>query len=235
MECILSDAEYIETVTCCLDFYNAEKEELVKEILHMLSVTCWYSDIGHSIVLMAMDTYRRRYRERQRYFGIVHAIKVARNLEYQTSCLTFVNTLVSACSDHEERVALRNDFLALDIVLICRAVKSHYENATKDQEPGDAINHESAQLFIKQLKVFETMMQSDIEESMMNDTDLSNVQDVLSTLQYNCKISGFSDNLLRVLHTLLLIPGEISLGSKTWQLVENSVLHITSNQYVHCR
>ena len=223
MDSVLADSDHIEHLAGCITLHNFDQ---TKQILEMLSVICWYSERGHEIVLQAMDTYRRSHRERYRYQTVVKAIEGGPDLEIKAVCLTFINTLISASTQLDHRVSIRNDFIALDVLVICHAIENQYLSSENNY------NGPGAQDFNKQIKVFEGMMHADHEDTISMELDLSNLDNVIQAIRENCHQAGFQHHFLHVLHALLVVPTEISLGTKVWELVEEILLQVTSlNHY----
>ncbi|ETV96975.1 hypothetical protein, variant [Aphanomyces invadans] len=235
MQLLLQEPEAIEVLVLCLDFDTPDRRDITLMTLEMLSLMCWFSETGHSAVLHAMERYRRANHERSRYWSVVECIKDGESLELQAACLTFINTLVSTCSALDDRVDVRNDFLAMDLLVVCHAIEAQYDALEPTPTTttygawgqGDA-EKAAAKSFFKQVEVFEGLMHSDMQDTIAHGLDLANVDAVVDRLKQRAKAHGWSDRLLHALLALLVIPGEISIGEKMWDMAEEALIQITS-------
>ncbi|RHZ19852.1 hypothetical protein DYB37_005098 [Aphanomyces astaci] len=236
MQLLLHEPDAIEVLVLCLDFEAPEDRRAITIMtLEMLSLMCWFSETGHSAVLQAMEKYRRANHERCRYWSVVECLKVGDSLELQAACLTFINTLVSTCAALDDRVDVRNDFLAMDMLVLCHAIEEQYDALELEHSAttygawgqGDA-EKAAAKSFSKQVEVFEGLMHSDMQDTIVHDVDLANVDAVVDKLKQRAHGHGWSDRLLHALLALLVIPGEISIGEKMWEMAEEALIQITS-------
>ncbi|RHZ06084.1 hypothetical protein DYB31_000706 [Aphanomyces astaci] len=236
MQLLLHEPDAIEVLVLCLDFEAPEDRRAITIMtLEMLSLMCWFSETGHSAVLQAMEKYRRANHERCRYWSVVECLKVGDSLELQAACLTFINTLVSTCAALDDRVDVRNDFLVMDMLVLCHAIEEQYDALELEHSAttygawgqGDA-EKAAAKSFSKQVEVFEGLMHSDMQDTIVHDVDLANVDAVVDKLKQRAHGHGWSDRLLHALLALLVIPGEISIGEKMWEMAEEALIQITS-------
>ncbi|EQC36497.1 hypothetical protein SDRG_05949 [Saprolegnia diclina VS20] len=230
MHFLLEHPSAVHTLAFSLDF---DQKERTLMLLEMLSLTCWFSALGHTTVLDAMELLRRRQNERMRYASLLHGMATASSVEVQAACLTFINTLVSTSVRVDDRILVRNDFLALDIVPLCQRVLTGFESTATPHLVygmygfGD-LEVEAMGRFRKQAQVFQGLLRADTDEVVCGALDLSDVRAVLSKLVENASVQGCSDRLLHVALALLVIPNEVAMGHTMWDLVEASALDITS-------
>ncbi|RHY27143.1 hypothetical protein DYB32_010840, partial [Aphanomyces invadans] len=201
----------------------------------MLSVFCWHSERGQVAVVQAMGSYQRTHKERARFASLVQCLTSSDSTDLHAACLTFINTIVGASPCLEDRVHVRNDFLALDMLVVCHVIQAKLEPPPSPPRFGsmspsqeEQFKPPSAKAFVKQLRVFEGFMVSDMEETVTHNVDLTNVDAVFGQLKAWTSRYGFSDRLLNVLLALMGIPGEATMGTKMWELMEEAVLQITS-------
>ncbi|CAK4617136.1 hypothetical protein AeMF1_012017 [Aphanomyces euteiches] len=231
MELLLGSTDHhVDILARCLDFSTYAHYDVTITVLEMLSVFCWHSERGQHAVLEAMAAYRRLHKERARYWGIVQCLRSTESVELQAACLTFINTIVSAGSRLEDRVIVRNDFLALDLLVVCHAIQAKLEAPSSLAFLPTMALSSSAKAFLKQLQVFEGLMRSDMEDAVVSDVDLTNLDAVFAKLTQWTARHGFADRFLHVLLALMGIPGEATMGSKMWELAEEAILQITSLQ-----
>ncbi|KDO19832.1 hypothetical protein SPRG_14932 [Saprolegnia parasitica CBS 223.65] len=230
MHFLLAHPNAVHTLALSLDF---DRKERTLMLLEMLSLTCWFSELGHRTVLDAMELLRRRQNERMRYASILDGLATASSVEVQAACLTFINTLVSTCVRVDDRLVVRNDFLALDILPLCQRILSGFESLSAAPLSygmygfGD-LEIDAMGRFRKQTQVFQGLLRADTDEVVCGALDLSDVRAVLSKLVENASLQGCSDRLLHVALALLVIPNEVAMGHTMWDLVETATLDITS-------
>ncbi|CAK4617098.1 hypothetical protein LEN26_014686 [Aphanomyces euteiches] len=233
MQLFLQELEAIDILALCLDF-SADRKAETLVVLEMLSLMCWFSETGHAAVLQAMEKFRRVHQEAARYASVVEGLKTSESIELQAACLTFINTLVNTCAVLEDRVAVRNDFLALDLLVICHGIQNQVDALPRSSSSYGAwgcgeTEEAAAKALLKQIDVFEGLMHSDMEETIGGDKiDLSNVDAVAAKLKAQAARHGWTQRLLNVLLALLVIPGEVSVSSKMWDLIEEALGQVTA-------
>ncbi|ETV96972.1 hypothetical protein, variant [Aphanomyces invadans] len=236
LELLLDSTDHhIDTLAQCLDFSNYSQQHVTMMVLEMLSVFCWHSERGQVAVVQAMGSYQRTHKERARFASLVQCLTSSDSTDLHAACLTFINTIVGASPCLEDRVHVRNDFLALDMLVVCHVIQAKLEPPPSPPRFGsmspsqeEQFKPPSAKAFVKQLRVFEGFMVSDMEETVTHNVDLTNVDAVFGQLKAWTSRYGFSDRLLNVLLALMGIPGEATMGTKMWELMEEAVLQITS-------
>ncbi|ETV79005.1 hypothetical protein, variant 3 [Aphanomyces astaci] len=238
LELLLDSTDHhVDTLAQCLDFSHFSQQLVTTTVLEMLSVFCWRSERGQLAVLQAMGSYQRTHKERARFASLVHCLKASDSSDLHAACLTFINTIVSASPRLEDRVHVRNDFLALDLLVVCHAIQAKMEAPPSPPRLGGLVDPSfdqkpkpppSKAAFVKQLRVFEGFMVSDMEDAATNDVDLTNLEAVFTQLKASASRYGFTDRLLNVLLAMMGIPGEATMGTKMWELAEESLLQITS-------
>ncbi|KAF0720481.1 Aste57867_274 [Aphanomyces stellatus] len=236
MELLLGSTDgHVDILARCLNYTAFSLQEITITVLELLSVLCWYSDRGQHVVLTAMTSYRRLHKERASYWSIVQCLKSTESsVELQAACLTFINTLVSASPRLEDRMSVRNDFLALDLLVVCHAIQTKLEAPPSPRGLYGVVVEKmtpAAKAFVKQVAVFEGLLHSDhadMEDALEAKLNVNNVDAVFGELKQWTQRHGFGDRLLHVLVALMGIPGEATIGAKMWELSEEALVNITS-------
>jgi len=126
---------------------NREAQQVAVEIL---TVVCLMPRIGHSAVVEALSYLQEKELEKERFLSIVKQFNEATSVKSQVIYLTFLNTLVTSCTNLTTRHALRNELQTLGMVDIVQKLKEK-----------EADNSAAGQDLLTQINVFE-------EESTMD-------------------------------------------------------------------
>ncbi|CAH3198914.1 unnamed protein product [Porites evermanni] len=87
-----------------------------KQVFELLSALCLYSNQGHKLAIDALENYKLTKGQRYRFSLVINELKNAEVIPYMTTCLAFINTILIATEDFEERVRLRNEFAGLGLL-----------------------------------------------------------------------------------------------------------------------
>ena len=131
MDAVINTDDAIGALTLCLDF---EFQRLTQLVIEILSVTCYSSEVGHSLVLQNLAALFRLQQERP-YATLVRALK-EEELGGKVQLMQFINTLINQTMDVEERVQLREAFLAQGTLHVCQQTiaRYHHDVATKGKD-----------------------------------------------------------------------------------------------------
>ncbi|GBG26605.1 Formin-H [Hondaea fermentalgiana] len=228
MEAVLSIPDSITTFALGMDLSDPEHLQTAQEVVMLLAVTCFYSIEGREKVVRAMDDLRLRWREKHRFQTLVETFADCGDNEFRAAVSMLITTVVNSASRVEDRVRVRNDFLALDIMGVFERVL---------QEASDE-DDQSYATIATQFQVFEDMLAEDHKEvtfalisgtSSLDDAeiDLSNQEHVFDYLLRSAQAAGCADLLLETSQTLLLIPSERTLAVPTWEGVARFVSEAT--------
>jgi len=219
MEAVLCIPDSISAFALGMDLTDESHLGTAQEVIMLLAVTCFYSSEGRDMVVIAMDHLRQRWREKQMFSTLVDVFDNCGDNEFRAATSMFITTIVNSASEVEERVRVRNAFLALDIMRVFDRVL----------EEARDMDDESYAVISTQVQVFEDMMAEDHREVVFrlrngagedDDLDLSDQNDIFEYLQKSAMASGCSDLLLELSHALLLIPHERALAEPTWHAVK---------------
>jgi len=231
MDAVLNNDDSITTFALGMDLSDTENLQTAQEVVMLLAVTCFYSPEGRERVVEAMEDLRKRWREKKRFQSLVETFDHCSDNEFRASVSMLITTVVNSASLVEDRVRVRNDFLALDIIQVFERV---LEEAKEDDD-------ESYAVIATQYQVFADMLSEDHREvtfsliagtSSLDDAelDLSEQKDVFDFLYKSAQSAGCTDLLLDTTQSLLLIPSERSLAGPTWQGVAQFVREATDYQ-----
>ena len=92
MKTVINSPGAVGTITMCLDF---KWDRVCLEAMEILSVTCYYSEIGHNVVLESMDRLWRRRMEKP-FQSLVAAIR-QKPMKVKVAAMTLINTVVACC------------------------------------------------------------------------------------------------------------------------------------------
>jgi hypothetical protein len=159
-----------------------------------------------------MDDFRIENREHSRFATLIHMMEKSDSIDLRIACITFVNYLTNT-SEIEDRVAIRNDFLRLNILQLSKRII----------ENGDDIDPTNLSKFSTQVEVFEQIMTEDAASFNYEDLDLTNPETLFQRICQNVSIMGADNSLLSVLHRLVAVPSDNVIGAGMWDLFIKTV------------
>ncbi|TYZ61291.1 hypothetical protein PybrP1_008642, partial [[Pythium] brassicae (nom. inval.)] len=113
VEAITNVPGLVKRVALC---FHTENGDLKKYTLQLLGIVCYNSAAGHQAVIHAFDHYKNTKGESVRFGCLRDALRSARySLVFKEDVLSFVNIIVNKAIRLEDRLAIRADFLALDM------------------------------------------------------------------------------------------------------------------------
>jgi hypothetical protein len=110
----------VTTFALCLDSRNSL---LKMEVYEFLSLLCNLPGPFYQMVVDAMDAYKFQKRETMKFQHLVQSLQHEENPTVQARALQLINSIVSAPSDLDQRVNMRNAFLRLGLRDIMTRVK----------------------------------------------------------------------------------------------------------------
>ncbi|XP_033111199.1 inverted formin-2-like [Anneissia japonica] len=113
LEYIIDDPEYTRKLATAL---NAENVSVKKQVFELLSALCLYSQEGYVRAIDALENYKETNDCRYRFSFIVDELDLAEALTYKTTIVAFINCILIATEDIEQRVRLRNEFIGLKLL-----------------------------------------------------------------------------------------------------------------------
>ncbi|XP_057715709.1 inverted formin-2 isoform X1 [Corythoichthys intestinalis] len=184
---IIENEGYIRKLSQALDTSNIMVKKQVFDLLAALSM---FSTDGHHLALDALDHYKGVKMHHYRFSVIMNELQATDNVPYMVTLLSVINALIFGSDDLRQRDKTRKEFIGLQVLDILPKLR--------EQEDED---------LIIQCESFEEAMAEDEEELLRvyGGIDMSNHQEVFSTLFNKVSSSPASLQLLSILQTLLLL------------------------------
>ncbi|GMH66234.1 hypothetical protein TrLO_g4004 [Triparma laevis f. longispina] len=113
METVINTTGAIGTITMCLDF---KWDRVALAVMEILSVTCFSSELGHSMVLDSLDRLFRRRMEKP-FASIVAAIS-EKPMKVKVAAMTLINTLINHAAEIDDRLRIRNYMASLELFVV---------------------------------------------------------------------------------------------------------------------
>ncbi|XP_078369378.1 LOW QUALITY PROTEIN: inverted formin-2-like [Oculina patagonica] len=200
----LSSPDLVCQLVCALDTNNTM---IKKQVFELLSALCLYSNQGHQLAIDALENYKLTKGQRYRFSLIINELKNAEVVPYMTTCLAFINTILIATEDFEERVRLRNEFAGLGLLDILSNLR-----------------HNDDEELLVQLDVFEEQRLEDEDDlSSPEGVNLTSHLDVFHALFRKVSNKPQGVNLLSILQNLLLIEDDSPVSDSVWEVIEKLV------------
>ncbi|KAM9069879.1 inverted formin-2 isoform X1 [Sarcophilus harrisii] len=202
IEYILSDQGYVCKLSEALDTSNVMVKKQVFELLAALSI---YSPEGHKQTLDALDHYKMVKSQQYRFSVIINELSNTDNVPYIITLLSVINAIILGTEELRARTQLRNEFIGLQLLDILSKLR----------------DIEDADLLI-QCDTFEEAKSEDDEELLriFDGIDMSNHQEVFSTLFNKVSCSPISVQLLSVLQGLLHLEPTQQSSLLLWEALE---------------
>ncbi|XP_052437050.1 inverted formin-2 isoform X2 [Carassius gibelio] len=196
---IVDNEGYVRKLSQALDTSNTMVKKQVFELLAALSM---FSSEGHRLALDALDYYKSVKTQQYRFSVIMNELQSTDNVPYLVTLLSVINALIFSADDLRQRDKMRKEFIGLQLLRLLPKLRE------EDDED-----------LIIQCEAFEEAMAEDEDELLRlhGGTDMSNHQEVFTSL-FN-KVSSFPSSLqlLSVLQALLLLGPE---RADIWQALE---------------
>ncbi|XP_072486164.1 inverted formin-2 isoform X2 [Notamacropus eugenii] len=202
IEYILSNQGYVCKLSEALDTSNVMVKKQVFELLAALSI---YSPEGHKQILDALDHYKVVKSQQYRFSVIMNELSSTDNVPYTITLLSVINAIILGTEELRARTQLRNEFIGLQLLDILTKLR----------------DIEDADLLI-QCETFEEAKSEDDEELLRicDGIDMSNHQEVFSTLFNKVSCSPISVQLLSVLQGLLHLEPTHHSSLLLWEALE---------------
>jgi len=113
MKTVINTTGAIGTITMCLDF---KWDRVCLAVMEILSVTCFSSELGHSMVLDSLDRLFRRRMEKP-FASIVAAIS-EKPMKVKVAAMTLINTLINHAHEIDDRLRIRNYMASLELFVV---------------------------------------------------------------------------------------------------------------------
>ncbi|KAG7466327.1 hypothetical protein MATL_G00163770 [Megalops atlanticus] len=210
---IVDNEGYIRKLSQALDTSNTMVKKQVFELLAALSM---FSVDGYNLALDALDHYKGVKTQQYRFSVIMNELQATDNVPYMVTLLSVINALIFGAEDLRQRDKLRKEFVGLQLLDILPKLR--------EQEDED---------LIIQCEAFEETMAEDEEELLRvyGGIDMSNHQEVFTTLFNKVSSSPASLQLLSILQALLLLgPDQANMWEALEVLTNRAILLAQDSQ-----
>ncbi|KAJ0395533.1 hypothetical protein ATCC90586_006759 [Pythium insidiosum] len=113
VEAITNTPGLVKRTALC---FHTEDSKVKKQTLQLLGIVCYNSAAGHQAVVEAFTHYKEVKGEAVRFGCLRDALRSTRYpLDFKEDVLSFVNIIVNKAIRLEDRLAIRSDFLALNM------------------------------------------------------------------------------------------------------------------------
>ncbi|KAM4633450.1 inverted formin-2-like isoform 2-T2 [Polymixia lowei] len=196
---ILDNQGYVRTLSQALDTSNTMVKMQVFELLAALSL---FDPHGHHLALDALEHYKSLKKQQYRFSVIMNELHATDNVSYMVTLMSMVNVLVFGVEDLRKRDKLRKEFIGLQLLDLLPRLRE-----TEDLD----VNI--------QCEAFEDSMAEDEEEieKIYGGIDMSNHQQVFTSLFTKVSSTPSSVHLLSILQALLLVGPD---RGDIWELLE---------------
>ncbi|XP_052276568.1 inverted formin-2-like isoform X5 [Dreissena polymorpha] len=180
-----------------------------KQVFELLSALCVYSADGYRLTMTALDSFKVAKKHRYKFSVIVHELRTAEIVPYKTTLIAFINCILVATDELEERVRLRNQFIGLNLLDIL-----------------DELRGEEDDDLVIQCNVFDDEKQDDDDAfNALNPVgiDITDHNAVFNALYQKVFNTPHSDDLLTILQTLLRIDTDNQDGDVRWDCAESAI------------
>ncbi|XP_076833808.1 inverted formin-2-like isoform X2 [Brachyhypopomus gauderio] len=213
---IVENEGYVRKLSQALDTSNTMVKKQVFELLAALSM---FSAEGYRLALDALDHYKAVKTQHYRFSVIMNELQSTDNVPYMVTLLSVTNSLIFGTEDLRQRDKMRKEFVGLQLL--------DFLPKLREQEDED---------LIIQCEAFEEAMAEDEEEllRLYGGIDMSNHQEVFTTLFSKVSSSPASLQLLSILQTLLLLGPD---RTDVWQALEalaNRAALLAQNSQMDC-
>ncbi|CAB4005147.1 Inverted formin-2 [Paramuricea clavata] len=201
---ILSERGILSGLVKALDTDNVM---LKKQVFELLSALCVYSEMGYKMAVDALSHYKSAKGQRYRFSVIVNELKNAESASYKATCLAFINSIIIASEQFDERVRIRNEFIGLQLLDILNEIRHTDDNELRIQ-----------------LDVFEDERLKDEDDyTTPEGIDLNSHVDIFHALLKQISNKPYATNFLHILQSLLALTEEDNLVDVIWETIEKFV------------
>ncbi|CAG2197982.1 Inverted formin-2 [Mytilus edulis] len=190
-----------------------------KQVFELLSALCVYSKEGYDLTIEALDSFRTLKRQRYRFSLIVNELKTAELIPYKTTLVAFVNCILVATEELEDRIRVRNEFIGLNLLDLIHKLRDE--------------DDEDLQI---QCDVFEDEKHEDDEElseGTPEGLDITDHHKIFTAIFQKVYNTPQADSFLSVLQSLIQIDPENPVSDVQWNLILTSVRKAILSRKTH--
>ncbi|XP_045204866.2 inverted formin-2-like [Mercenaria mercenaria] len=234
MECIMCIREVVNSQTgldCLLQIKGRKdnifgrrfasaletKNLMVKmQIFELLSALCVYSKDGYYLTLDALERYRSWQKLQYRMSVLLNEVRKSELATYKTTIMALINAIIFANENIRDRVRIRNEFLALNLLDTIGSLRC---------EDDDDLT--------VQCDVFEEEYNADtdaLQENKSGSVNLNDPQSVFMAVYKKVQGTPLNATLLGILHSLLQIDSHSTQSESTWTVIERLTQEVLNNE-----
>eukprot|EP00731_Ephydatia_muelleri_P007966 Em0004g304a len=177
---------------------------LKTQIFELFSALCVYSPEGWSLVLEALENYKRTKGLRYRFSLPMHELRSSETDEYSACVLAFINCVLQGCEDLKQRCRLRNEIIALGLSDLLVPMREKSDDALATQ-----------------IEVFEAAQLEDTAHiEMPGMVDINSHEDMFRAVLDKIWWHSNEVQFLHILQNLLLIERDSVRGEVIWNILE---------------
>ena len=217
LKMVTSIGNVVPILALCID----TRDPLLKmEVYDFLSLLCNLLGDYYQMVVDAMDTYKYQKRETIKYQALVQSLQHEENPTVQARALQLINSLISAPSELEQRVNIRNGFLRLGLRDVLNRVKKSIPHNVDFGAQFDS--------FVLDEKDDQEALQSVIPGYDPALADASDDRGMFEAIKRKVAPSTvLASQFQSVLGALLRLPTDEKEGPKIWNLVSTLLQQIS--------
>ncbi|ESP03685.1 hypothetical protein LOTGIDRAFT_171217 [Lottia gigantea] len=186
------------------------------QIFELLSALCLYSIEGFYLTLEALDRYKVWQKLPYRFSIIVQELKQADLVPFKVALLAFINSIIVANENIHNRIRIRNEFIALNILDVIQGLR----------------NIEDDDLHV-QCEVFDDELSADadaLSELNTSDVDITKPRDLFTAIYNKYQDTPIESSIIGILYSLYQIDDHHSHSEATWINIERQVQQCVENQ-----
>ncbi|CAL1536506.1 unnamed protein product [Lymnaea stagnalis] len=176
------------------------------QIFELLSALCLYSTDGFYLTLDALERYKAWRKQRYRFSLLITDLRNSDLTTYKTTVMALINSIIVASENLRDRVRIRNEFVALNILDVI--------NCLREEKDGD---------LQVQLDVFEEELSADTDamvESTRESIDINSHFELFKAIYNKVNDTTLGLSLLSILYNLYQIDPNSPHCESTWILIE---------------
>ncbi|XP_076352422.1 uncharacterized protein LOC143247809 [Tachypleus tridentatus] len=213
LDYIVENKEYTQKLATALDTNNVTVK---KQVFELLSALCVYNVEGYHRCLETLQHYKEQKNERYRFKMIIEELKKAKNVEYQTALLAFVNCVIISAPSTKKRIRIRNEFIGLKLL---EAISQLRRECSESGSESD---------LTVQLDVFEEQRYTDEGQLTGPDgVDLNSHLDVFYAILRQVAETPQEIPFLHILQHLLRVDSSQPISDVIWDTAERLVHRAT--------
>jgi len=238
LDVILSEVETVVTLVLCFDC-SPKFPRLATEILSILIMIAEQGGIvGTNCLRSGFEALRLEREEPMRYFTLLKCLNwehEAFDISFKTCALNFINCFLRNCEDLDMRVALRTELSYVGLVPILDDFKGVIELFQEEEKNDDEDTEvEVLSSLSSEIEKFWGLANKDMqlmkEKSPHTADVLADPEILFAKVQHTANSAGTFQDLLNILHSLLVCPTDSYLAPRVWSLLSETCHKIVTER-----